>query len=94
MEQLVEAWNTGFEHETEVKAALDAAVILVDDYIGDVVVPDAILDLCYTRVASSLFEQSAVATNTGYEQEGAPTPVNRNPMNSVYHILRGYVLPW
>lgn len=94
VEQLIQTWNAGFQHEADVKSALDAAVILVDQYVGTTVVPDEILSLCYSRVAQTLFEQSNVANNTGYEQEGAPTPINRNPMNAVYPILQRYVLPW
>ncbi|WP_128970018.1 hypothetical protein [Rhodococcus opacus] len=97
VEQLTSALGAGYDREVELEATLEQAVILVDQYIGTSVVPDEIKDLCYLRVAVQLFEQANVPSQTEasfYGTSEAPSPVTRNPMNTVYPILRGYVLPW
>ena len=85
------------DQDEAIQRLLDTAVVLVDSYVGASVVPAELLDLCYLRVAEQLFEQSSLKSGSGsnfYETAEAPAAVNRNPMSSVYHLLRGWVIPW
>lgn len=80
-----------------VRDTLMNATLMVENYVGEAVVPEPILDLAITRVAQVLWSQESIpsrANDTFYETSEAPSPVNRDPMGTAYVILRKWVLPW
>jgi|SRR6478752_1144894 len=94
---LVSQVNAGQEHEAQLADNLAQATVLVDQWVGDAVVPESILDLCYTRVAIALFEQDnySAPSSGDYEAIGQViAPPNRDPLSGIYNITRRYVLPW
>lgn len=76
---------------------LAVAVIMVENYVGDSIVPEPVVDLAVLRVASALWSAEHVQARSNdsfYETNEAPAPTNRDPMTAAYVLLRKWVLPW
>lgn len=85
------------EDMAEVQSTLEQATLMVENYVGGAVVPEPIIDLAITRVAQVVWSTNSIpsrASDTFYETDLAPSPVNRDPMGTAYVILRKWVLPW
>lgn len=80
---------------------LAEAKVLVDDWVGDNVVPQVIRERAYIEVAADLFNRRN-APNGIYNMQyttadgasGAPIRIARDPMAAGYPLLRKYVKPW
>lgn len=77
------------------------ATALVDDFVGEVVVPAEVLDHCYTIVAADVFNRRKAPNGIVNQQvidasgvSAAPMRIARDPLNGVYGILRRWVLTW
>lgn len=85
--------DDGLEHTAFVTKCLDEAKALVDRFVGEVDVPEAIVDRAYLEVGSELFNRrsapNGISQYTTYD--GAPMRVARDPMVAGYPILRPYV---
>lgn len=85
------------EDMEEVTSTLQQATLMVDNYVADADVPEAVIDLAITRVAQVLWSTNNMphrSSDSFYETDQAPAPVNRDPMGTAYVILRKWVLPW
>lgn len=72
----------------------DTAVVLVDRFIGDAVVPDAIKDRCYLACGSELYHARNAPNGISQftELAGAPVRIARDPMTPVYSLLSPWVV--
>ena len=73
---------------------LNAAVDLVEEFVGTSEVPESILDNAYLQVASELFNRrnapSGISQFASFD--GQAMRVARDPMQSTYPILQKYVV--
>jgi hypothetical protein len=90
-----------FESEALINACLDESVLLVDKYVGEATVPEAILDRAYIVTAADLYYRRQAPNGVMNQQfvgvDGIPTtPVRiaRDPMSQAYGLLRRWVLPF
>lgn len=81
----------------DAQSTLEVAVIMVDNYVGDSIVPTEVVDLAVLRVGNALWAAEHVQARSNdsfYETNEAPAPTNRDPMTAAYVLLRKWVLPW
>lgn len=88
------------EQEGLLTRSLEEAMLLVDKYVGDNVVPQPILDSAYLLVGADLFnrrqapngimnQQYATIDGNGF----AAVRIARDPLAVAYGILRRWVMP-
>lgn len=78
------------------------ATELVDKYVGDNEVPDAILDRAYVEVAADLFHRRNAPNGIANQQFALPDGgfggqairIARDPLTAAYKILGRWVSPW
>jgi hypothetical protein len=92
--------NTTLEAHPEIEGLFDEATALVDDYVRDAEVPEAVLDKAYLRVGRHLYkldESQTGSVRTQLSTEGtaiAQARLARDPLTLVYPILRRWVGYW
>lgn len=87
--------NANDEDDSLVQWAFDEAVVLVTSFVGTAPVPSTIMGRAILETGAALFHrrqnQSGIA---GYRGDGSPIFSAKDPMNSVYPMLRRWVLPF
>jgi hypothetical protein len=75
-----------------VASHLATAKVLVDDYVGDVDVPQEVLDNAYLQLAQELqLRQRSPGGVSSFAGAEVPTRVARDAMTSIYPLLDHYV---
>lgn len=91
-----------FESDSLVEACLVEATLLVDKYVGEVTVPEALLDRAYIVTAADLYYRRQAPNGVVNQQfisaDGSfgtsPVRIARDPMAQAYGLLRRWVLPF
>lgn len=92
---LKEYVNATDDQDTYVEWAFDEAVTLVTSFIGTAPVPSAIVGRAILETGSALYNRRQDSNGIrGYNGDGTPIFVAKDPMNAVYPMLRRWVLPF
>jgi hypothetical protein len=97
VEQVADWMRVPDDRVHEIEEFLTAAQEMVDQFVGDTVIPESILDLAVMRVTSNLWNDDGlpVSTNSFYGVDtGNAIPAMRDPMTGAYILLRKWVSPW
>lgn len=86
--------GAGSEDGAFLSSCLSTAKTLVDDFVGDNVVPEPVKDRCYLTVGSELFHARNAPNGIAQYNEfnGAPVRIARDPMIAVYALLGNYMV--
>ena len=74
----------------------NAAVVLVEEYVGSAIVPDEVLERAFLEVGSELFHRRNAPNGvTQFASfDGTAIRVARDPMIGAYSILAKWVVPF
>lgn len=80
------------DHEF-VKDCWEQAVVMVDRFVGDALVPAPVLRLAYIQTGSELYARKNAPSGVQGFADGSQNPVRlaKDPMTSVYPLLRPFV---
>ena len=86
------------DRDALIQACLDDAAVLVDAFVGTATVPEGILDRAYLMVGQDLYERRNAPNGIVSTQFGSPDGIGsvgmrvaKDPLNSVYEMLRRWV---
>lgn len=85
------------ENVEKATMVLEVSNHLIDNFVGDSEVPEAILTLATLRLADTLWYQVTLRPGVGesfYENAQTLAPGNRDPFFIAYQLLKNWVLPW
>ena len=97
VERLKREINVAPEDYDLIEELLEQANLLIEDYIGDNVIPEPIVDLATIKVVNELWAQYATSfrqVQDYFSTEQSPVITSRDPMVPALMILRKWVLPW
>ena len=97
VERLTREISVGPEDYDLIEELLGQAIILVEDYIGDTVIPEPIVDLALIKVVNELWAQYSTPfrhVQDTYQTDLSPVITSRDPMVPAYMVLRKWVSPW
>lgn len=94
--EVVKAYVNAPETDNDyIATCLNEALGLVGKFVGNALVPEAILDRAVLETAAALYHRKNTQNGlVGYTGEGQPIYSAKDPMNTVYPLLRKYVLPF
>lgn len=95
METYADYLGAGSEDHEFLSRCIEEAQELVDAYVGLALVPVSIYDRAMLETVAALYQRKQDSNGIrGFNGDGQPIFVARDPMNSVYPMLRKYVLPF
>lgn len=92
----LQGYVNSYDEDVEyLTSCLGEARGLVSDFIGTAVVPEPVLDRAVLETAAALFgRKGGQGGLAGFNGDGTPVFHAKDPLNSVYPMLRRYVMPF
>lgn len=77
-----------------IEECLTTAQLLINEYIGKGIVPEAVRERCYLEVGSELYHrrQAPLGVAQFATFDAAPIRIARDPLTGVYPILNRYIV--